>query len=105
MFATLASDKPCEIDFQSMFMKVIWSTANYLSTIDTNLGLIRCLQHWHLVSLESKITLKFLVIGCCATLFRALRTAFLWCWRWDAEEGHGDPSQACIYLMPVNSTV
>jgi hypothetical protein len=28
----------------------------------------------------------------CVTLFRALRTAFLWCWRWDAEEGHGDPS-------------
>jgi hypothetical protein len=26
----------------------------------------------------------------CATLFRALRTA-CW-WRWDAEEGHEDPS-------------
>jgi hypothetical protein len=64
MFATLASDQSCEIDFQSMFMKVIWSTIDYLSIIDTNLGLIRCLQHWHLVSLESKITLKFLMIGC-----------------------------------------
>jgi hypothetical protein len=64
MFATLAPDQSCEIDFQSMFMKVIWSTADYLSTIDINLGLIRCLQHWHLISLESKITLKFLVIGC-----------------------------------------
>jgi hypothetical protein len=31
----------------------------------------------------------------CATLFRALRTAD---GRWDAEEGHGDPSQACICL-------
>jgi hypothetical protein len=58
MFATLESDQSCEIDFQSMFMKVIWPT------VDTNLGLIRCLQYWHLVSLESKITLKFLVIGC-----------------------------------------
>jgi hypothetical protein len=64
MFATLASDQPCKIDFQSMFMNVIWLTVDYLSTVDTNLGLIRCLQHWHLVSLESKITLKFLVIGC-----------------------------------------
>jgi hypothetical protein len=26
-------------------------------------------------------------------------------WRWDADEGHGDPSQACICLMPVDSTV
>jgi hypothetical protein len=25
-------------------------------------------------------------------------------WRWDAEEGHGDPSRACIYLMPVELT-
>jgi hypothetical protein len=25
----------------------------------------------------------------CATLFRALRTASIGCWRWDAEEGHG----------------
>jgi hypothetical protein len=64
MFATLAPDQSCEIDFQSMFMKAIWSTIDYLSTIDTNLGLIRCLQHWYLVSLESKITLKFLVIDC-----------------------------------------
>jgi hypothetical protein len=64
MLATLASGQSCEIDFQSMFMKVIWSTADSLSTIDINLDLIRCLQHWHLVSLESKITLKFLVIGC-----------------------------------------
>jgi hypothetical protein len=64
MFATLASSQSCEIDFQSMFMKVIWSTANYLSTIDTNIGLIMCLQYLHLVSLKSKITLKFLVIGC-----------------------------------------
>jgi hypothetical protein len=64
MFATLASDQSCEIDFQSIFMKVIWPTVDYLSTVDTNLVLIRCLQHWHLVSLESKITLKFLVIGC-----------------------------------------
>jgi hypothetical protein len=55
MFATLASDQSCEIDFQSISMKVIWSTIDYLSTVDTNLGLIRCLQHWHLVSLESKI--------------------------------------------------
>jgi hypothetical protein len=38
----------------------------------------------------------------CATLFRALRTAS---GRWDAEEGHEDPSQACICLMPVDSTV
>jgi hypothetical protein len=45
-------------------MKVIWPTADYLSTTDTNLGLIRCLQHWHQVSLESKITLKFPMIGC-----------------------------------------
>jgi hypothetical protein len=58
MFATLASNQSCEIDFQSISMKVIGST------IDTNLGLIRCLQHWHLVSFESKFTLKFLVIGC-----------------------------------------
>jgi Cholesterol-capturing domain len=47
-----------------MFMKVIWPTVDYLSTVNTNLGLIRCLQHWHLVSLESKITLKFLVVSC-----------------------------------------
>jgi hypothetical protein len=60
----LTPDQFCEIDFQSMFMKVIWSTADYLSTIDTNLGLIMCSQHWHMVSLESKITVKFLVIGC-----------------------------------------
>jgi hypothetical protein len=64
MFVTLASGKSCEIDFQFTFMKLIWSTADYLSTIDTNLGLIGCLQHWHLVSLESKTTLKFCVIGC-----------------------------------------
>jgi hypothetical protein len=64
MFATLAYDQSCEIDFQSMFMKVICPTVDYLSTVDTNLGLIRCLQHWHLVNLESKITFKFLVIGC-----------------------------------------
>jgi hypothetical protein len=64
MFATLALGQSYEIDFQFMFMKVIWSTADYLSTTDTNFGLIRCLQHWHLVSLESKITLKFFVIGC-----------------------------------------
>jgi hypothetical protein len=38
----------------------------------------------------------------CATLFRALRTA---AGRWDAEEGHGDPSQACICLMPADSAV
>jgi hypothetical protein len=38
----------------------------------------------------------------CATLFRVLRTAS---GRWDAEEGHGDPSQACICLMLVDSTV
>jgi hypothetical protein len=38
----------------------------------------------------------------CATLFHALRIAS---GRWDAEEGHGDPSQACICLMPVDSTV
>jgi hypothetical protein len=63
MFAILVSGQSCEIDFQSMFMKVIWSIADYLLTTDTNLGLIKCLQHWHLVSLESKITLKFLVIG------------------------------------------
>jgi hypothetical protein len=41
-------------------------------------------------------------IGYCATLFRALRTAP---GRWDAEEGHGDPSQACICLMPADSAV
>jgi Reverse transcriptase (RNA-dependent DNA polymerase) len=41
-------------------------------------------------------------IGHCATLFRALRTA---AGRWDAEEGHGDPSQACICLMPADSAV
>jgi hypothetical protein len=64
MFATLASDQSCEIDFQSIFMKVIWLTVDYLSTVDINLGLIRCLQYWHLVSLESKITLTFLMIGC-----------------------------------------
>jgi hypothetical protein len=63
MFATLASDQSCEIDFQSISMKVIWPTVDYLSIVDTNLGLVRCLQHWHLISLESKITLKFLVIG------------------------------------------
>jgi hypothetical protein len=39
----------------------------------------------------------------CATLFRARRTA-AW-WRWDAEEGHGDPSRACIYLVPVEFTI
>jgi hypothetical protein len=38
----------------------------------------------------------------CATLFRALRTA---AGRWDAEEGHEDPSQACICLMPADSAV
>jgi hypothetical protein len=38
----------------------------------------------------------------CATLFRALRTA---AGRWVAEEGHGDPSQACIILMPADSAV
>jgi hypothetical protein len=38
----------------------------------------------------------------CATLFRALRTA---AGRWDAEEGHGDPSQACICLMLDDSAV
>jgi hypothetical protein len=64
MFATLASDQPCEIDFQSISMKVIWSIVDYLSKFGTNLGLIRCLQHWHIINLESKITLKFLVIDC-----------------------------------------
>jgi hypothetical protein len=38
----------------------------------------------------------------CATPFRALRTA---AGRWVAEEGHGDPSQACICLMPADSAV
>jgi hypothetical protein len=56
-----------------MFMKVIWPTVNYLSTVNTNFSLIRCLQHWHLISLgnwlsipvhESKITLKFFIVGC-----------------------------------------
>jgi uncharacterized membrane protein len=48
--------------------------------------------------------LGFLVILChsCATLFRALRTA---AGRWDAEEGHRDPSQACICLMLADSAV
>jgi hypothetical protein len=64
MFATLASDQSCEINFQFMFMKVTWSTVDYLSIVDTNLWLDQVLQHWHLVSLGSKITLKFLVIGC-----------------------------------------
>jgi hypothetical protein len=32
----------------------------------------------------------FLELTTCAILFRALRTAG-W-WRWDTEEGHGDPS-------------
>jgi hypothetical protein len=63
MFATLASDQYCKIDFQSISMKMIWSTVNYLSIVNTNFGLVRCLQHWHLISLESKITLKYLVIG------------------------------------------
>jgi hypothetical protein len=36
-----------------------------------------------------------------ATLFRVLRTA---AGRWDAEEGHGDPSRACICLVPVELT-
>jgi hypothetical protein len=35
MFATSAFGQSCEIDFQSMFMKVIWSIADYLSTTDT----------------------------------------------------------------------
>jgi hypothetical protein len=64
MFAILASDQACEVDFQSMFMKVIWPTVDYLSKVNINLGLIRCLQHWHLISLESKITLKFIMIDC-----------------------------------------
>jgi hypothetical protein len=38
-----------------------------------------------------------------ATLFRELCAAAL-SGRWDAEEGHGDPSQACIYLVPVELT-
>jgi hypothetical protein len=25
-------------------------------------------------------------------------------WRWDTKEGHGDPSRACIYLVPVELT-
>jgi hypothetical protein len=70
MFVTLASDQSCEVDFQSMFMKVIWPTVDYCQ----QLSLIRCLQHWHLVSLESKITLKFLVIGCIKML----------AWHWDS---------------------
>jgi hypothetical protein len=76
MFATLTSDQCCEIDFQSMFMKVIWPTVDYLSTVNINLSLIRCLQHWHLVSLESKITLNFFVIGCIKNTGLAL-TQFL----------------------------
>jgi hypothetical protein len=64
MFATLTSDQSCEIDFQFMFMKLIWPTVDYLSIANTTLDLIRCLQHWHLDILESKITLKFIVIGC-----------------------------------------
>jgi hypothetical protein len=62
MFATLASDQSYEIDFQSMFMKVIW--LDYLLKVNTNLGLVKYLQHWHLISLESKITLKFLAVDC-----------------------------------------
>jgi hypothetical protein len=64
MFATLVSDQSCEIHFQSMFMKLIQPTVDYLSTANINLGLIRCLQYWHLVIFESKITLKFFMIGC-----------------------------------------
>jgi hypothetical protein len=37
----------------------------------------------------------------CVTLFRALLTAV---GQWDVEEGHGDPSRACIYLAPVELT-
>jgi hypothetical protein len=48
----------------------------------------------------SVLSLTFLSV--CATLFRARRTA---AGRWDAEEGHGDPSQACICLMPAGSAV
>jgi hypothetical protein len=44
---SFGTDQSCEIHFQSIFMKVIWSTADYLSTIDTNLGLIR----WLLIGL------------------------------------------------------
>jgi hypothetical protein len=73
MFTTLAPNQSCKINIQSMFMKVIRSIVDYLSTVNTNLGLTRCLQHWHLINLvnwlsipvhESKITLKFLVVGC-----------------------------------------
>jgi hypothetical protein len=39
MFATLASDQSCEINFQFMFMKVTWSIVDYLSTVDINLWL------------------------------------------------------------------
>jgi hypothetical protein len=45
---------------------------------------------------------RSILVPICATLFRALRTAS---GRWDAEEGHEDPSQACICLMSVDSTV
>jgi hypothetical protein len=59
MFATLASDQSCEINFQFMFMKVTWSKVNYLSTISTNHGIVRwLLTLWHLVSLGSKITFE-----------------------------------------------
>jgi hypothetical protein len=37
MFVTLASDQSCEINLQFMFMKVTWSTVDYLSIVDTNL--------------------------------------------------------------------
>jgi hypothetical protein len=40
MFATLASDQSCEINFQFMFMKVTWSKVDYLSTIGTNHGIV-----------------------------------------------------------------
>jgi hypothetical protein len=43
MFATLASDQSCEINFQFMSMRVIWSKANYLSVIGTNHGMVRWL--------------------------------------------------------------
>jgi hypothetical protein len=45
LLTTLAPDQSYEIDFQSIFMKVIWSIADYLSTIDTNLGFDQVVAH------------------------------------------------------------
>jgi hypothetical protein len=69
---------------------MIWHL-HIAQSLSSMMVLSRGLFYWY--PLETVTHLRW-----CATLFRALRTVGI-SWRWDAEEGHGDPSLTCTFLV------